>query len=383
MPNANTNDETSLQTNKGSLYRGNLPKTVTLSVIVPTYNEKDNIVPLVENLKQVLHRNDYEIVIVDDNSQDGTIQLVRELSKNHPIELLVRKDKKGLASAVVDGFEIASGDFLTVMDADLQHPPQVIERLLRQLQNGVDVAIASRYVEGGKCEEWGIMRRIISKGAIFLAHLLLPQTRRIKDPMSGYFALNKKVLADTRLEPRGYKILMELLVEGHYNTVTEVPYTFENRRAGASKLRLKQQIDYLKDLFNLMKRSGELLRFIKFCIVGLSGVAVNMGLLWLLTEVVGLFYLVSATISIETSIISNYLLNDYFTFSDRRSGGTGSLIRRFLKFNLISLAGLGINLSTLWLLTSIAGVYYLLSNLVGIALATLWNYLVNSWWTWK
>jgi dolichol-phosphate mannosyltransferase len=132
-----------------------------------------------------------------------------------------------------------------------------------------------------------------------------------------------------------------------------------------------------------MRRRGELTRFVKFCLVGASGVLVNMGLLWLLTEFAGLFYLVSAAISIESSIISNFMLNDVFTFPDRRARGVKNLLRRLLKFNIVSLAGLGINMAVLWLLTDILGVYYLLSNLCGIALATLWNYIVNFWWTWK
>mgnify|MGYP000731125056 CR=1 FL=1 len=132
-----------------------------------------------------------------------------------------------------------------------------------------------------------------------------------------------------------------------------------------------------------MRRKGELLRFVKFCLVGASGVLVNMGLLWLLTEFVGLFYLLSAAISIETSIITNFILNDRFTFPDRRSAGAKHFLKRLVKFNLISLAGLGINLGVLWLLTAVFGVYYLLSNLCGIAVATLWNYLANIGWTWR
>jgi dolichol-phosphate mannosyltransferase len=132
-----------------------------------------------------------------------------------------------------------------------------------------------------------------------------------------------------------------------------------------------------------MRRRGELTRFVKFCLVGASGVLVNMGLLWLLTEFAGLFYLLSAAISIESSILSNFMLNDAFTFPDRRSKGVKNLLRRLLKFNTVSLAGLGMNMAVLWLLTDILGVYYLLSNLCGIALATLWNYIVNFWWTWK
>jgi dolichol-phosphate mannosyltransferase len=132
-----------------------------------------------------------------------------------------------------------------------------------------------------------------------------------------------------------------------------------------------------------MKRKGEILRFLKFCLVGSSGILVNMGLLWLLTEFTGLFYLLSAVISIETSIISNFTLNDFLTFRDRRTRGGRHFLKRLMKFNAISLASLALNLTALWFLTSVAGIYYLISNLCGIAIALMWNYLVNFWWTWK
>jgi len=332
-----------------------------ISIIIPTYNERENIIPLVERIDQALSNYDYEIVFVDDSSRDGTAELAIALSPKYPVKVRVRRNKRGLASAVVDGLKQATGQIVGVMDADLQHPPEVIPDLLQAIKGGADIAVASRYIEGGGCQGWGLTRRIISKGAIVLAHLFLPSTRRVRDPMSGFF----------------------ILMEGEFRDITEVPYTFRVRSGGESKLNARQQVDYLKHIYSLMKRKGELTRFLKFCAVGLSGVLVNMGLLWLLTEVAGLFYLVSAAISIETSIISNFVLNDYFTFRDRRSPQVKSFLSRLLKFNLVSLAGLGFNMGVLWLLTEVFGIYYLLSNLCGIAVATLWNYLVNTWWTWK
>ena len=354
-----------------------------ISLIIPTYNERDNIVPLVKQIDHVLSEYDYEIVFIDDNSSDGTARLAETLSLEYPVKVIVRQNKRGLASAVVDGLGYVTGQVIGVMDADLQHPPGIIPHLLRAIEGGADVAIASRYVAGGGCQGWGIIRRIISKGAIFLAHLLLPSVRPIKDPMSGFFMFNRQVVADVHLKPSGYKILLEILMEGKFHNVAEVPYTFTTRSKGESKLNFRQQVEYLKHVYSLMRRKGELVRFLKFCLVGLSGVLVNMGLLWLLTEFAGLFYLLSAAISIETSIISNYLLDDYFTFHDRRSPTVKSALSRLLKFNLVSLAGLATNMGVLWLLTEVFGVYYLLSNLCGIAVATLWNYLVNTWWTWK
>ena len=354
-----------------------------ISIIIPTYNERDNITPLVEKIHDALSSHNYEIVFVDDNSKDGTADLVSALSHRYPVKVFVRKSERGLASAVVYGFNNTSGDIVVVMDADLQHPPEVLPSLLQEIENGADLVIPSRYVPGGGCPDWGLMRKIISKGAIFLAHLLLPGTRPVSDPVSGFFALRRQVIASANLRPTGYKILLEILIEGQFQKIAEVPYLFRSRGVGESKLGARTQIDYLKHLYSLMKRKGELWRFLKFCLVGGSGVLVNMGLLWLLTESAGLFYLLSAAISIETSIITNFTLNDYLTFPDRRVKGARFFLTRLAKFNLVSLAGLGLNMTVLWLLTEVVGVYYMLSNLCGIAVATLWNYVANSWWTWK
>ncbi|MCD6567779.1 MAG: glycosyltransferase family 2 protein [Dehalococcoidia bacterium] len=354
-----------------------------ISLIIPTYNERDNIAPLIERIDGALSAYDYEIVFVDDDSGDGTAEIASSLSSRYPVRVIVRRDERGLASAVVEGLKQVKGQMVAVMDADLQHPPEVLAEMAKVLENGAEIAVASRYVAGGGCQGWGLVRRIISKGAVFLAHLLLPATRGIKDPMSGFFMLDRRVVEGADLRPTGYKILLEILMMGQFRSVTEVPYTFKTRTRGESKLSARQQIDYLKHIYSLMRRKGELLRFAKFCLVGLSGVFVNMGLLWLLTEVAGLFYLLSAAISIETSVLTNFTLNDLFTFHDRRSSGIKPLLKRLGKFNLVSLGGVGINMAILWLLTEHLGLYYLLSNLCGIAVATLWNYSVNTMWTWK
>ncbi|MDO8568246.1 MAG: GtrA family protein, partial [Dehalococcoidales bacterium] len=245
------------------------------------------------------------------------------------------------------------------------------------------MAIASRYVPGGGCEGWGLLRRINSKGAIFIAHLLLPSTRGIKDPMSGFFAFKRQAVAGADLKPAGYKILLEIILLGKFHHVAEVPFMFVTRSRGKSKLNARQQIEYLKHIFSLMQRTGELLRFIKFCLVGGSGVIVNLGIFWLLTRLGGLGQkdFLALAIAIEASIISNFTLNEVFTFHDRHS--TGGFIPRLLKFNFICLAGAAIQAGVYALLHHGLGVYDLLSNLIGIIAATLWNYGLNSWWTWR
>lgn len=355
----------------------------TISIIIPTYNEHDNIVPLVERLHSNLSSYNYEIVFIDDNSRDGTAELASTLSDKYPVKVVVRKNKRGLASAVVDGLGYARGNIVAVMDADLQHPPETMPDLLREIENGADLVIASRYVKGGGCAGWGLIRRIISKGAIFLAHLLLPSTRGISDPMSGFFMLKKETVANADLKPTGYKILLEVLIEGQFQKIAEVPYTFSLRSCGESKLNARQQIDYLRHLYSLMRRKGELIRFLKYCLVGTSGALVNEGLLWILKQFAGLPLLPASAIGIEASIISNFTLNDFLTFGDRRLPGVFSFIKRLGKFNVVCLGGVAINMGVLWLLTNVLGIHYLLSNLIGIVVATLWNYIVNTWWTWK
>ena len=353
------------------------------SLVVPTYCESQNIAILVEKVHQSLSSYSYELVVVDDNSPDGTSEIANSLSQQYPVRVITRRNERGLASAVVEGFKQARGDILGVIDADLQHPPEVIPELLETVMSGADVVIASRYVEGGGSEGWSASRKIISKGSKLLAQVLLPAARGIKDPLSGFFLLRKEVIDGVELSPTGYKILLEVLVKGKATEVAEVPYIFKVRERGTSNLTSGEGIRYLKHLTRLTGLQAGAMRFLKFSLVGLSGVLVNEGLLWLLTENLGLYYLLSAAIAVETAIITNFILNDIWTFRDRRTPGTRSLLGRGLKFNLVSLGGLGINIAILWTVTEVVGISYLISNLIGIAGATLWNYTINTLWTWR
>jgi len=367
-----------------------------ISIVVPTYNEKDNIEPLVNRIAAALRSFDYEIIIVDDDSKDGTAEAARGLSAEFPVRVIVRKNERGLASAVVKGFTESSGQIIGVIDADLQHPPEVLPSMVDAIEEGADVAVASRYVHGGGCEGWSRLRRAESKVATLIAHILLRSIRQVKDPMSGYFMLRRQSIADVDLKPSGYKILLEILVKGKINKTVEVPFVFRVRERGSSKLNTKQQVEYLKHLGSLMKYTGEFKRILKYCIVGASGVIVDMGIFWLLTAFTGVFEVFAAAISAETAIITNYTFNNFFTFADRSSPGIGPFLRRLFKFNMVSLSGIGIKLAVFWILVLIFGINRLafnigdlavttglIFNFCGIAVATVWNYTVNTWWTWK
>ncbi len=365
-----------------------------VSIVIPTYNERDNIVPLVERLHSALAGLDYDALFVDDDSRDGTAEAANSLSGKYPVRAIVRKGKKGLASAVVDGAKEARNDIILVMDADLQHPPEVIPAMLKEIDQGADMVIASRYIPGGGCQGWSLVRRIISKGAIFLSHLLLPATRPVSDPMSGFFVFRKDRVDLARLNPSGFKILLEMLMMGRFQKTAEVPYTFVTRERGESKLSARQQVDYLKHLWSLMRRTGELMRFIKFILVGASGVVVNYGLYWLLTRYAGFSPLekgdggilsgnLAMIISIETSILSNFLLNNFFTFADRNTGGVGGFFGRMVNFFLMCNIGGLIQIGVANLLTLTFGIDDLISILIAIVVATLWNFLMNNRLTWK
>ncbi|MDY6911620.1 MAG: glycosyltransferase family 2 protein [Chloroflexota bacterium] len=353
-----------------------------LSIIVPTYNEVESLPILADRIHHCLRDIDYELVVVDDNSPDGTGALAEELANTRPIKIVHRQGKLGLASAVIEGFCQASGDVLGVIDADLQHPPEKIPDLYQKIGQA-DIVIASRYVNGGGMEGWTFIREFISRGAKILPQFLFAKIRSVKDPLSGFFLFKKAVIEGIELNPIGYKILLEILIKGDHNGVAEVPYVFKGRERGTSTFNTTEQINYLKHLWRLIRTERETERFVKFCMVGLSGVMVNLGMLALLTEVAGLFYAISAVIAIELSILNNFTWNELWTFQDRRTSASNSTVSRLVKFNTVSLLGLGLNTGILVLLTEVAGLYYIVSAIFGIIAATLLNFVFNKWWTWQ
>ena len=206
-----------------------------LSIVIPTYNERENIAELIEGIEGALRGVNFEIVIVDDNSPDGTAEVAESLNGRYGnIVILRRPTKLGLASAIVAGMKASKGEVVAVMDADLQHPPDLLPKILSEISAGRDVVVASRYAAGGRIKGWSLARRIVSKGAIQLARLLLPEVKRVKDPVSGYFMLKRELLEGLKFEAVGYKFLTELLVKKPKARVAEVPYTFKPRR-GASQ----------------------------------------------------------------------------------------------------------------------------------------------------
>jgi dolichol-phosphate mannosyltransferase len=226
-----------------------------ISIVLPTYNESDNIGLVTRMITEVLHGKDYEIMVVDDNSPDGTAEIARRLGQYYPIKVIKRSGKLGLGTAIIEGFCKSSGDIMGVIDADMQHPPELIPELISALQDGYDIAIASRYISGGGVEGWSFFRRLTSKVATMLARPLV----EIKDPMSGFFLIRRSVFEHLTLGCTGYKILLEILANGDYSA-KEIPYVFQPRKYNKSKLDAREYYRYLKLLLNLYtKRSKSVL----------------------------------------------------------------------------------------------------------------------------
>jgi dolichol-phosphate mannosyltransferase len=296
-----------------------------------------------------------------------------------------RVEERGLSTAVIRGWQAARGEVLGVIDADLQHPPELLLKLWGEIKRGGDLAVASRHVEGGGVSDWSVIRRFLSRGAQTLGLIILPEViGRVSDPMSGYFMVRRRCIAGRTLSPLGYKILIEVLARGRVPWIGEVGYVFQEREEGESKVTSKQYIDYLRHLVRLRFSLGPIARFFRFGLVGFSGVFVDLGVFYLLrSQDVGLTS--SAAISGELAIINNFLWNDFWTFGDISSlqPGKRQRLKRLLKFNIICLAGLALNVLIVNFLFNFLGINEYLAKLIAIAAVTVWNFWLNLKLSWR
>ena len=221
----------------------------SVSVVVPTYNERDNIEPLVTRLFAAVDRSRYDLIVVDDNSPDGTAEQVARFHDSYPVRCLTRASERGLATAVIAGMKAATGELILSMDADLSHPPEAIPAIIRAMDDpDVEMVIGSRFVPGGKVDlHWPLHRRINSWAARMMARPLTSA----KDMMAGFFCVRRAGLQLDRLRPVGYKIALELIVRHRWKNVVEVPITFSDRTAGQTKLTVAEQLRYLRHLARL------------------------------------------------------------------------------------------------------------------------------------
>ena len=372
-----------------------------ISIIIPTYNESQNIINILKSIGSNLPKNFLtQAIIVDDNSPDGTGKIVEDYLKNlkkmanYTIEIIHRKAKDGLGSAILNGIQHAKGDTIVVMDSDFSHPPQIIPKLIDSIKKyQFDIAVASRYIKGGNIQGWSLKRKIMSKFATLIAKKGLGITT--KDPMSGFFAFKKNILNGLNIDAIGYKILLEILVKTKNVTITEIPYTFQDRELGFSKLNLKIILDYYKSVWKLYrygkplekqeKRSSVkfLSKAARFYTVGASGFVVNYLISLLFAGGISdMWYLHATIIGISVSITTNFILNKAWTFSDR-DFRIKKTLTQYGKFAMFSSLGALVQLGMVYFLVDGIEISYPLALILAVMTAAFGNFVFNKKWTFK
>lgn len=331
-------------------------KPVSVSIIVPTYCEAENLPLLVKRVADAFKARGWlwEIIVVDDDSPDGTEQTLSALRADYPqVRFLIRRDDRGLSSAVLAGFDLARFDYLVVMDADLSHPPEMAPALVDPLlQNRADFVIGSRNVPGGRTESWGIFRWLNSAVATALCRPLVGQVR---DSMAGFFALRRPLLATCdALNPIGYKIGLELIVKARVRRIVEVPIVFRNRTHGKSKLTLAEQFRYLEHLSRLYDyRFPRGSPRVKFLIVCACGAAVSLGGMALLVQWAQVGFIPALAMGLAAMILVTLL---FFVRYVRTQRQFIRMKHPYLEFSLISLGEWCAGLLTGWAAHRVCGI---------------------------
>ena len=372
-----------------------------ISIIIPTYNESANIVKILESISKSIPKNIFaEAIIVDDNSPDGTGIIVEDYLKNmkkmanYTIEIIHRKAKSGLASAILNGVQKAKSNTIIVMDSDFSHPPQIIPKMIEAFkQYQCDLVVASRYITGGNIQGWTTKRKLMSKIATIIAKKGLGV--KTKDPMSGFFAFKKNIINELNFDALGYKLLLEILVKTKGINVKEIPYTFENRKFGSSKLDSKTITDYFKSVWKLYKNGKTktpnekrnsvhfLSKAARFFTVGASGLGVNYIISMLFTSgLTELWYLHANIFGIIASISTNFILNKVWTFEDRDFSRRKTL-SQYGKFSLFSSVGALVQLGMVFWLVDSYDIAYPLALISAIATAAFSNFILNKKLTFK
>lgn len=355
-----------------------------LTVVVPTYSERDNIAELVRRLTSVLRGINWEVVFVDDDSPDGTSALAKSIASGDAhVRCIRRVGRRGLSGACIEGILSSSAPVVAVMDADLQHDETLLPKMLRSIQEGADLAVASRYITGGSAEEgFAGIRRWGSGLATRLAQLLTGT--EVSDPMSGFFMVRREEIEDhaSALAGEGYKLLLDLLWSaGKSLKVTEHSYRFRERRSGESKLDALVAVDYLGLLFSKMLGGVLPVRFLMFCAVGLSGIAVHLLVLGLALSSLHLSFAWSQFTAVMVAMTWNFVINNLLTYRDTRLSGRRffqGLVMFYLACSIGSIGNVGV---ASWIYSFHATAW--VAGLTGAIIGAVFNYAVSSALIWK
>ncbi|MCP1997766.1 glycosyltransferase [Nitrobacter winogradskyi] len=355
-----------------------------LSVVVPTFNERDNVVALYQKLTAALKGIAWEVIYVDDNSPDGTSDVVRELAAVDPrVRCIRRVGRRGLSGACIEGILASSAPCAAVMDADLQHDETRLPTMLALLEsNAADLVVGSRYIDGGSADSFDKQRAGFSMLATSVARKLL--RIEIADPMSGFFMIRRDRFE--RLAPelstQGFKILLDVIATARGALrVREVPYTFGSRLHGESKLDSMVALDFLGLVLAKLTHDAVSLRFLLFALVGSVGVVVHFVGLFVALEVLAWPFPHSQAFGAILAMTSNFLLNNFLTYRDQRLKGFG-ILRGLLIFYLVCSVGLLANVGVAFSVYDQKPIWWL-AGAAGALMGVVWNYAVSSLFVWR
>jgi dolichol-phosphate mannosyltransferase len=355
-----------------------------LAIIIPTWNERGNVRSLVQKIETALSGVDWEVVFVDDQSADGTLDELVEMSREDPrVRFIERIGRRGLSSACIEGFLSTASEFLAVMDADHQHDESLLPQMLAKIraEPSLDIVIGSRFVDGGGVADWSKSRLALSRLGKWVSGLVLPAG--VNDPMSGFFMTRRAFVwpLASRLSGRGFKILVDILVTARETVrFAELPYQFRERAEGESKLTPLVALEFMALIFEKVFGNALPLRFVRFLFVGAAGMVVHLAVLASMMSMLSEFW-VSQMVAAFSAMTANFILNNIFTYRDRRITGV-SVIRGLLFFYLLCSGGFMINMAIALQLYQMGGVWWL-AGIAGGAVGAVWNFATNTSITWR
>jgi dolichol-phosphate mannosyltransferase len=346
-----------------------------LSIVVPTFNERANVRELLDRLHAVLPSTVFEVVFVDDDSPDGTADVIRQIARTAPlVRVIQRIGRRGLASAGLEGMLSSSAPYIAIMDADLQHDESVLPVMIEKIRSGqYDLVVGSRNVQGGGMGAFARERVALSQLGRRISQLV--SQCELSDPMSGFFILTRDFFNQVmrRTTGVGFKILLDLVASSpHPVRVAEVPYVFRTRQHGESKLDINVGVEYLYLISDKLVGTWLPLRFVVFCLVGFAGVAVHLGVLWLLYRRMDFSFSAALIAAIIVAMVGNFALNNVLTYRDRRRRGW-RLVTGLLLFCAACSVGSVSNYAVAKFLVA-SGIWWPLASLCGLAIASVWNF---------
>lgn len=355
---------------------------LSIGVVVPTRNEAGNVAEIIRRLKTVLSSYEFEIIFVDDNSFDGTAELVKKISRdNSHVRCLHRIGRRGLSSAVIEGILASSCDIIVVMDGDLQHDETKLPAMIAELQTGnTSLVIASRYIDTDRTDGFDHRRLAISRAATKIAQRIF--VADLSDPMSGFFAIRREtfMMIVPYLSGTGFKILLDIVISSPVKLkISEIPFKFRNRTVGESKLDSVVAAELIFFLIEKKLKGIVSARFLKFATVGLTGLLVNLSALGLFMPL-GFFQ--AKIISSIAAMTSNFFLNNFFTYRDCRLIG-GKVWIGLFKFYLVCSIGLVAEVGIASFTFYEGNIVWWLAALAGIVVGTFWNYQASRIFAWR